>query len=260
MTLAAAVLLAAAIGLAFPARPRVLRPRWNGWSGRVPGALVLVGAAGLTCLVLAGLPAPRIVLVAILLASGADLLRRERLRRARAGARERTASVMATCDAIAADLRSGLPAVTALGAAASSWSEFAPVAHAARLGADVPDAMRALSRLPGAAPLRVVAAAWQVSHRSGAGLASALGMAARVLREERATAEVVATEMAAARATAVMLAVLPIGVLVLGAGLGGDPFGFLLGTMPGLACLATGLALIHAGLAWLDAIATSVQR
>jgi tight adherence protein B len=83
-------------------------------------------------------------------------------------------------------------------------------------------------------------------------------MAAQRLRDDRATARVVATEMAAAQATARLLAALPLAVLVLGRGLGGDPFGFLLDSAPGLVCLCTGLALEYAGLVWLGRIADRV--
>jgi len=122
----------------------------------------------------------------------------------------------------------------------------------------VPGTLRSLAARPGAGQLRTVAAAWQVAHRSGAGLAGALAMAADRLRDDRATARVVATEMAAAHATARLLAALPVGVLLLGDGLGGDPVGFLLGTTPGLVCLCSGLALEYAGLRWLARITDRV--
>ncbi|MGO4258167.1 type II secretion system F family protein, partial [Marmoricola sp. RAF53] len=140
-----------------------------------------------------------------------------------------------------------------------AWAELTPVARAARLGDDVPAALRALATLPGGRSLRVVAAAWQVAHRAGAGLASALELAGSTLREDLAAAQLVATEMAAARATALLLGALPVGVLALGSGFGGDPVGFLLGSTPGACCLGAGLALVHGGLAWLDRIAATVE-
>lgn len=180
-------------------------------------------------------------------------------RRARRTAGRRAAAVIDLCEGLAADLRAGQPPLSALRAAAREWPEFAPVADAGRLGGDVPAALRRLAEQPGAGGLRAVAAAWVIAHRSGAGLAEAVGLAARTVRDERAVAQVVETEMAAARATARLLAVLPLGVLLIGRGAGGDSFGFLLDSLPGLLCLGSGLALTGAGLAWLERIARSVQ-
>lgn len=70
----------------------------------------------------------------------------------------------------------------------------------------------------------------------------------------------VSSELAAARATAQMMAVLPFFVLLLGVGIGGDPFGFLTGTSLGLGCLAGGLMLTYLGTAWLNRIADAVLR
>jgi tight adherence protein B len=128
-----------------------------------------------------------------------------------------------------------------------------------RLGRDVPGALRELAELPGAVGLRSVAAAWVVSHRSGAGLAGAVELAADAMREDRMTARVVQTELAAARATAKLLAALPFGVLLLGKGAGGDPFGFLLGTNAGVVCLGLGLGLMWGGIAWIERIARGVE-
>ena len=72
------------------------------------------------------------------------------------------------------------------------------------------------------------------------------------------TARLVASELAAAHATARMLAVLPLGVLLLGTGIGGDPVGFLTGSTAGLVCFAVGLGLSFAGLLWLERIADGV--
>jgi tight adherence protein B len=226
-------------------------------------ALVLASTAALSPWVLpwiGHLSALRLVVGLIVLGSAADLGRRWRRRRLLAVSVRRRGQVLGVCELIAADVRAGLPPGAALAAAAKQWPEFGVVARAAELGADIPTAMRALADLPGAGQVRVMAAAWQVAHRSGAGLASALDLAAATLRDEKATASVVATEVASARATASILALLPVGVLVLGSGVGGSPWSFLFDSAPGVVCLAIGIGLAHAGLAWLDVIADGVMR
>ena len=51
------------------------------------------------------------------------------------------------------------------------------------------------------------------------------------------------------------VALLPLAVLLMGSGAGSDPWGFLLTTPIGLACLAAGLALIALGLWWIERLA-----
>lgn len=224
-------------------------------SPRAPLVVGLAAAAGAALLLLDGTHfVLALVVLAVVVAVGREIDRRRRA----AAADRRADLVLALCDGLAADLLAGQPPVMALDAAAEDWAELAPVASAARLGADVPSALRALAGRPGAGQLRIVAAAWQVAHRSGAGLARALELAADNLRAERATARVVATELVAAEATARLLAVLPLGVLLLGSGLGGDPVGFLLGTPPGLVCLVVGLGLAQVGMLWLARIGDQV--
>ncbi|HET6153832.1 MAG TPA: type II secretion system F family protein [Marmoricola sp.] len=248
----AAVLTAAAVGAALPWRPRLR----EGQVRRPPlvGAVVVGGA-----LVAAGNgAAPMLVVLGTGLAVA--LLREVRRRRERTAAERRSVAVLTVCDGLAADLKAGLPPVAALRAGVAEWPEFGSVADAAVLGADVPGALRVLAQLAGAEQLRLVAAAWTVSHRSGAGLAGAIGLAARTIREERSIARVVETELASARATARLLALLPVGVLLIGRGAGGDPFGFLFGTPAGAGCLTVGLLLSWLGLQWLERIADGVRR
>ena len=194
--------------------------------------------------------------LALLTAAGVGRILRHR--RAARAAMRRGERVLGVCEAIASDLTAGQPPSAALERAAREWEELAPVAAASRMGADVPAALRELAARPGAGQLRRVAATWQVAHDTGAGLAAAMRAAGDAIRAERRTTRLVATELAAAHATARMLALLPIGVLLLGAGVGGDPVGFLLRSTPGLVVLAAGLGLSFAGLSWLERIAARV--
>jgi tight adherence protein B len=177
--------------------------------------------------------------------------------RAQVATRER---VLETCELLAAELAAGQPPAAALAQAAEAWPEFAPVAQTSQYGGDVAAALRRVAATPGAAGLTLVAAAWQVAHRTGHGLADALNRVAASLREARATDRVVRGELASARATARLVGALPVLALAIGTGSGGDPVGFLFGTPIGLACLAGGLALLLAGVAWIDRIAADVGR
>lgn len=218
-------------------------------------ALLLGGAA------LALRPSARMVVLGLVVAGAVGAASRLLLvRRRRRAAQATAARVLETCELLGAELGAGRPPGAALARAAADWSVLAPVAEAFRVGADVPTAFRAAARSPGAEDLRVVGAAWQVAHRTGAGLADAVTRVAEGLREARATRRVVEGELGSARATARLVAALPVFALLIGSGAGGDPWGFLLGQPLGLACLAGGLGFLFAGLAWIEAIARAADR
>jgi tight adherence protein B len=190
-------------------------------------------------------------------AGAAEMLRRSR--RARAAER-RQAVVVEVCEALVGELRAGQPLVWSLEHCVEVWPDLAPALAAARLGADVPTALRRLARLPGAEALAQVAGAWQVSQSSGAGLAAVLEQVSRSARAVESTRHLVRGELASAQATARMVAVLPLVSLAMSAGIGGRPWQFLFDTWPGLACLGVGCAVAFAGLVWIDRIASEVLR
>ncbi len=230
-------------------------PRSRRLSGVAAAAVV---ALTLTPVAL-GEPVPSAVLLVLALAGwGGRRLWSARALAAQAGrARER---VLECCELLSSELSAGQPPEAALATAADEWPTLAPVAQGAAYGGDVPAALRRVAVIPGTADLRLVAAAWQVSHRTGQGLADALSRVAATLRDSRATERVVRGELASARATARLVAALPVMAWVIGWGSGGDPLAFLLTTLPGVACLAGGLALLLSGLAWIERIAAGVER
>lgn len=174
----------------------------------------------------------------------------------RRGTAATQAAVLEVCDLLAADLAAGRPPGAALAAASERWPPLSAAVEAARLGADVPDALRRLAgQQRGAADLIWVAGAWQVAEDSGHGLAAALERTGRGLRARRRTRRLVDSELASARATARLVACLPLAVLLMGSGAGSDPWSFLLTTIVGLACLGLGVGLLVLGLWWIERLA-----
>jgi tight adherence protein B len=243
-------------------------PRWDRGATTRPmrGMRPLTSLAwviAVIVLVIAGpgqITGSRAVLAAIAAVAGASVLglvRRQRLARKEADAADR---VVEMTDLLVAELAAGLPPGQALAHAAESWPDLLPVVEADRLGADVPEALRTLAALPGRHDLRLVGAAWEVALRTGGGLAEPLARIAAGIRANRVTARIVGSELASARATARLVAVLPGAALLMGTSDDARPVAFLLTEPWGLACLASGLACGLAGLWWIEAIARRVVR
>lgn len=168
------------------------------------------------------------------------------------------AKAVEALSALAAELRGGQPLGVALANAAGSPPVWPATLAALRLDGDVTAALRLDAR---ARPvLAALAACWQVSSASGSGLSAAvdrLANSARVAEDVRVQLE---AQLAGPRATARMLATLPLIGLAMGMLMGADPLQWLLGTAPGLLCLLGGVLLTVAGMAWTARIAKAVER
>ena len=166
-------------------------------------------------------------------------------------AASRRVAVIELCSALGAELRSGATAPDALIAASR---DVAAVEHLAAVAAaphgDVAQALRATAARNGGAGLRRLAACWQVSERSGSGLARSVSRLAATLRDEEQVRREVAAQLAGPRATAVLLALLPVFGLAMGNALGANPLAVLVSTPLGQGCLVLGLLLEVAGLLW----------
>ncbi len=163
------------------------------------------------------------------------------------------------CDALAAELHAGLPTQHAIDSACRDDQAWSVIATTARLGGDVAAALRSSAEQPGARGLLAVSAAWDVSARSGASLAGVLDRVAAALRDEHEASAEVAASLAPARATAKMLATLPLFGLALGTSMGARPIGFLLGSSLGLGCLGLGAALALTGVYWVEHLADAAE-
>lgn len=222
---------------------------------RRPGTIACVVAVALGPLL--GVEAAAVALgVVALVATGAAVARGWHGRRQR---RRRQLAVIAFCDALSAELQAGLPALVALQRSCEVDVELHPIGVGAQLGVDVPVQLRALASRPGFEALRSVAAGWKVASHTGAGLATVLESIGVGLRhDEDARAETQAA-LGPPRATARMLAVLPLLGLGLGESMGVHPTAFLVRTTLGRLCLVVGLVLAVAGVLWVDRIAQSAE-
>ncbi|HEU4542095.1 MAG TPA: type II secretion system F family protein [Jiangellaceae bacterium] len=174
---------------------------------------------------------------------------------------QRETEVIEACLALAAELQAGAPVPLALAAVAEDWPElFASAAARASVGGEVTAALRDAATAPGAGSLRAVAAGWDVTDRTGAPLSRIVIAVADALRTEAAVRQEAHSQLATARATARLLAVLPFGTLVLLSGGDGAAVSFLLGTPIGLGCLGGAVLFVWAGLWWVGRLAQSATR
>ncbi|MET9320818.1 type II secretion system F family protein [Streptomyces sp. NPDC003038] len=234
---------------------RVRAARWREWA--------CLGA-GLAVALLGGSVIP--------LAAGAaavPLVRRWLRGRERERARvARAAEVVALCGAAVGELRAGAQPGQALTAAmrrtvagpGGPGAAEAGVLAAAAFGGDVPGALRQAAREPGAEGLAAMAACWRVSVDGGAGLAAGLDRLEGALRAERDRRESMRAQLAGARSTAVVLALLPLVGLLIGTGLGADPLRVLLHTPVGWGCLLAGGLLEALGVLWCRLIVRTGER
>ncbi|MFD7395247.1 type II secretion system F family protein [Streptomyces virginiae] len=234
---------------------RVRAGRWREWACL---------AAGLLVAVLGGSVIPSAVG-----AAAVPLVRRWLRVRARERARTaRAAEVVALCGAVVGELRAGAQPGQALTAAmrrtaagpGAPGAAEAGVLAAAAFGGDVPGALRQAAREPGAEGLAGMAACWRVSVDGGAGLAAGLERLEGALRAERDRQESLRAQLAGARSTVLVLALLPLVGLLIGTGLGADPLRVLLHTPMGWGCLLAGGVLEALGLLWCRRIVKAAER
>ncbi|SFE10265.1 type II secretion system F family protein [Blastococcus tunisiensis] len=152
--------------------------------------------------------------------------------------------------ALGAELRSGRSVEAATDAAVAACADDAcGAALAAALRAPgVPVPQGGDAEFVGA--LRRIAAAVLLSARTGCSLAAVTAAVEDDLRARRRLRQELRTATAGPRASALLLAGLPVLGLVMGSGVGADPWGVLTTTGTGQVLLVAGVALEFAGLAW----------
>ena len=260
----AAVMSAVALMLARPPGGWVLRvrlgPRTPPPGRRWPiGLLIRVALVAAVVVAVATSQVSLVIVAATMVGAALFVLRQVGLSRIRSASVHTRAQTIAALDLLAAELRAGILPRHAIEALADDAPSLGPAAAAAAHGGDVVSALRAASTEPGAGALADLAGAWHVAERAGAPLAQVLDRVATAVRDDAEVDRDVQAEAAPARATGRLMAVLPVLGLSLGAGMGADPVHVLTGTVFGASCLAAGVALACAGLAWVDRIVASVD-
>ena len=159
--------------------------------------------------------------------------------------------------AITDELRAGASVATALGWAARGYPRFQDAfAEAARRAQRGDDPAPVLARH---LALRPLAVAIDSAGRTGAPVVELLQGIQAGLRSEHDVRVAVRTALAGPRASALLLAFLPLIGVAMGLAVGADPFGFWLGTRAGVASLGLGLLLDALGILWTAALARRAQ-
>jgi tight adherence protein B len=232
---------------------------------RFPGPdelpLPLVAAAG-TVAVAATLSTPLVALLAgVAVLAGTRSWVAGRRERTQEGRLEGLAEGLG---ALTAELRGGralAPATTAAVAACGNEESGRALARAVR----VPEARL---RPPAGAgrddeltsTVDRISAAVLLSSRTGCSLADVLGAVHVDLRARRRHREELRAATAGPRASAMLLAALPLLGLAMGSGIGADPWHVLTATGTGQVLLVVGVAFEFAGLAWSRALVRGVVR
>jgi tight adherence protein B len=236
--------------LAPPVRTRrALSPVEPRWPVRLTGC-VAVGAAVL-------LPLTTVLAGVVVGATGCVRYRR-RCRSRRAADEERT--LQTALDVLVGELRVGSHPVRAFCVAADETggtvaASLRAVAARARLGADVTAGLRAEARssaLP--AHWDRLAVCWQLASDQGLAIATLMRAAQRDIAERQRFSARVVSGMAGARATAAILAGLPVLGVLLGQLIDARPLTFLLSGHVGGWLLVIGSTLACGGLLWSDRI------
>lgn len=226
--------------------------RWAGgrWAGRVAAGCFAVAAAVL-------LPSTTVLAGAVVGATATSRRRRSsRIRRAADEGR----TLETALDVLVGELRVGSHPVHAFDVAADEThgavaASLRAVAARARLGADVAAGLRGAagsSALP--THWERLAVCWRLAADHGLAIATLMRAAQRDIAERQRFAARVTSGMAGARATAAILAGLPVLGVLLGQLIGARPLSFLLGGHAGGWLLVVGSTLACLGLLWSDRI------
>jgi len=259
--LAAVLMLLLAVAV-LPSSPRCRLTSALPTRRRVPLVFVC-GAAGFTAVAaVVLLPLTTVLAAAVLVTT---LGRRYRRRRRSRRGMDESRALETALDVLVGELRVGAHPAHAFSVAADETggtvaASFRGVAARARLGADVSAGLRGLARssaLP--AHWERLAVCWQLACDHGLAISTLMRAAQRDIAERQRFSMRVIAGMAGARATAAILAGLPVLGVLLGQLIGAQPLRFLLSGHAGGWLLVVGLTLACGGLLWSDRITDQAE-
>ena len=254
-TQVSAVMLALAV-LAAPAPPRrrlALPASKRGISGRRWAPLA---AACLPVFAVAVQPALALASLIAATAIAARIRRRGRERRRRVEGQ----MLAGALEVVVGELKVGAHPLSAFAIAGAEdggrvGRSLRAVATRAQMGADVAEGLRLVAADSAvAAYWNRLAVFWQLAAEHGLAMSDLMRAAHRDIVDRQRFADRMRASLAGARATAAILAALPVVGVLLGQLIGAQPLRFLLGGGAGGALLVIGVGLICAGLVWADRI------
>ena len=228
------------------AREKKRRGSWWRWVAPGAGVAIIVGWF---------LPFGSVVVAAVMVA--ATVVWVVGRRRTEAKALGRVKETARICQVLEALLALGHVPAQAVVVASEECPMLAGAANTQRMGGDVAQVLTRLGELPGGAGMRDVARAWVVTERTGAPLHGTLVRVRQNVDDQADLAVTIKGELAAARATGQLLAVLPLVGIGVAALLVGDPWGFFTANLGGRLCLIVGIGLACAGVVWSERVATA---
>lgn len=257
MTVAVAALGLSAAVLVSPSSPRGRLGGSSRARSRLPPWAAGWFVAGIVAAGVVLLPLTT-VLAATVLAATAGLRYRRRRRRRRE--MDESRELESAIDVLVGELRAGAHPAQAFAVAAEETAgqvadSCRAVAARARLGADVAaglSSVAAASELP--AQWDRLAVCWQLASEHGLAMSTVMRAAQCDIAERQRFSGHVMSAMAGARATAAILAGLPMLSVLFGQLIGADSLGFLLAGHAGGWLLVIGVTLVGSGLLWSDRI------
>lgn len=255
MTLSVAALFLAAALLVIPPHPR--RRLLLGPARNIPAVPVAVAGTALG-LILALTTSPPLTVAAMSVVALAASRRRASLRRRQR--RQEGEAMTVVLETVVGELRVGAHPLQAFGIAAvevsgSVGAALRAITARVELGADIDYGLTAVAA-ESAVPFYWdrIAVCWRLASDHGLAMATLMRAAQRDIADRQRFSSRVDASLAGARATAAILAGLPVMGILLGELVGARPVVFLLGGGLGGWMLMIGTGLIAAGVLWADRI------